>query len=272
LHRDSAAPGFSGEHVDISYTADGANAVAAVRSGAELSAEIADMDVNAAIEGDEFAAENGLDHIVAGDDMARSLEEESEQIEFNRGELDFAIFAADGAGAFVEFDVTENDCFGDRGSRVGRREEAAAENSLNAGGELARIEGLHQVIVGADFQAMDTIDVVTASREHDHGEARPQPDLAERFKPFDFREHYIEDDQGKVAGDGAFQAFGAVMRDVNAKAFRLEIFAEEVAQLDIIVHNENAGKRGVRVFTFVQVHGMRAAAAREPGRACREQF
>ena len=96
------------------------------------------------------------------------------------------------------------------------------------------------------------------------------PDVAERFETFDLGKHYVEDYQGKVAGDGACEAFGAIMRDINTKAFRLEVFAEKFAELDIIVHHENAGKRSVRVFAFVHVHGMRAAIVREPGRACRE--
>lgn len=122
MHGDLAAPGLSGEHVDVSYTADSANAVATVGSGAEFSAQIADVDVNAAVEGNEFAAENGFDHIVARDDVSGSLQEEGEQIEFNRGELDLAVLAADGAGAFVEFDITENDCF-----RSGGAESEAAK-------------------------------------------------------------------------------------------------------------------------------------------------
>ena len=42
---DSAAHGISWQNIDISYIADGTNAVAAVRSGAELFAQIADVHV-----------------------------------------------------------------------------------------------------------------------------------------------------------------------------------------------------------------------------------
>lgn len=228
------------------------------------------MDVDAAVEGDEFAAENGFDHIVARDDVPGSLEEKGEQIEFNGGELDFAIFAADGAGAFVQFDIAENDCFRDGRGRIGRGKNAAPEHRLNAGSQLARIKGLHQVVVGADFQAVDAIHVVAAGGEHNYREAGFLPDLAESFEAFDLGKHDVEDDQGKLAGDGAGQAFCAVIGNVNAEALGLEVLAEEFAELNVIVDNQNAGRRSVRDFAFVYEHGMRAAVGREPGRARRE--
>ena len=38
---------------------------------------------------------------------------------------------------------------------------------MNAGEQFARIEGLGDVVVGAEFQTHDSVDVFTAGREHD---------------------------------------------------------------------------------------------------------
>ncbi|MGC1998990.1 MAG: hypothetical protein WA658_03995, partial [Candidatus Acidiferrales bacterium] len=121
--------------------------------------------------------------------------------------------------------------------------------------------------VGADFEAVDAIDIVAAGSEHDHGEARFLTDLAERFKAFQLGKHYIEDHQGEVAGNGALEAFCAVVRDVDAEAFGLEVLAEKLAKLNVIIDHENAGQRRVRVFALLQVHGMRAAIVKERRRA-----
>ncbi|MFZ0583291.1 MAG: hypothetical protein WAN72_25850 [Candidatus Acidiferrales bacterium] len=225
------------------------------------------MDVNAAVKGYEFAAEDGLDHIVARDDVPGSFEEKGEQIKFDRGEFDLAVFAVHGASPFVQLDIAENDRFRNGGRRIGRGKSATPENRLNAGGEFARIKGLHQVVVGADFEAVDAIDIVAAGSEHDHGEARFLTDLAERFKAFQLGKHYIEDHQGEVAGNGALEAFCAVVRDVDAEAFGLEVLAEKLAKLNVIIDHENAGQRRVRVFALLQVHGMRAAIVKERRRA-----
>ena len=58
---------------------------------------------------------------------------------------------------------------GARGSGVREGSSAAPQDSLNTRGELARIERLHQVVVGADFEAVNAVDVVAAGGEHDHG-------------------------------------------------------------------------------------------------------
>ena len=43
----------------------------------------------------------------------------------------------------------------------------ATENGVDARDELARIEGLRQIVVGAHFEAQDAIDILALGGEHD---------------------------------------------------------------------------------------------------------
>src|SRR4051794_13154668 len=47
----------------------------------------------------------------------------------------------------------------------------AAQKGTDARQKLARVERFSQVVVGADLEAHDLVDVVALSREHENGEA-----------------------------------------------------------------------------------------------------
>ena len=81
-----------------------------------------------------------------------------------------------------------------RARRRGRR--AAPQHRLDARDELARIERLREVVVGADFEPDDAVDVVAFRGEHDDRHvfvAAAQPP-ADR-KPVLARQHEVEDHQ-----------------------------------------------------------------------------
>ena len=50
---------------------------------------------------------------------------------------------------------------------------AATEDGADAGQELPGVEGLGQIVVGADLQADDAIDIVPPGLEHEDGQRRP---------------------------------------------------------------------------------------------------
>jgi hypothetical protein len=54
----------------------------------------------------------------------------------------------------------------------------AAQDAADARQQLARAEGLGQVVVGAHFQADDAVDLVGTRGEHDHRQARFHPQVA----------------------------------------------------------------------------------------------
>ena len=72
----------------------------------------------------------------------------------------------------------------------------AAKHCVNARHELAWIEGFRQIVVGAHFQADDSIDVLAFRRQHDDrhrlaGAAQPAANGQSIFA----RQHQVEDDE-----------------------------------------------------------------------------
>src|SRR6478609_4104323 len=54
----------------------------------------------------------------------------------------------------------------------------AAEDRLHSGDELARREGLRQVVVGADLETDDTVRLLVTRREHEDRHLRLRANLA----------------------------------------------------------------------------------------------
>jgi hypothetical protein len=58
----------------------------------------------------------------------------------------------------------------------------AAEDRLNAQGQLARAERLGHIVVGAELEPGDPVTIVRTGREHECGHVGARPDLArDRF-------------------------------------------------------------------------------------------
>jgi hypothetical protein len=72
-------------------------------------------------------------------------------------------------GHLMAFDVEEQRAGGETGGRLGRGGLRAAQERLRAKHELARVEGLGHVIVGAGLEALHLVDRLPFRREEDHG-------------------------------------------------------------------------------------------------------
>ncbi len=59
-------------------------------------------------------------------------------------------------------------------------------------------------------------------------------------KAVDAGEHYIQHDQQISATGGPLQAAFAIVRSFYDKAFRLQVFADQSAEFNVIVDNQNA--------------------------------
>jgi len=74
----------------------------------------------------------------------------------------------------------------------------ATENRFHTQDKLAWAERLHHIIVRADFESNDAIDLFGSSRKHNDRNAPGVIALAKRstdFQTVDVREHNVEDDQ-----------------------------------------------------------------------------
>jgi hypothetical protein len=79
--------------------------------------------------------------------------------------------------------------------RHGEPRVGATQDGLHAGHQLARVEWLREVVVGADLEAYDAVDVLAACREHEDGGLAPAPDLAGHLHAVAPRQHEVEHDE-----------------------------------------------------------------------------
>src|SRR5204862_1274500 len=115
-----------------------------------------------------------------------------EEIELLRSELDLAAVDLHLATAGIDMDVAMLNRLRLSLLTFGRR---AAQDRLDARDELARVERLRHVVVGADLEADDLVDVLVPRGQHQDRDIRLLTDAAADLDPVDVREHEIEDDQ-----------------------------------------------------------------------------
>ena len=70
----------------------------------------------------------------------------------------------------------------------------APQDRAHAREQLAGVEGLRHVIVGADVEAGDAVRVLAARREHDDGDVVSSADAAAHLEAVDARKHDVEED------------------------------------------------------------------------------
>ena len=158
------------------------------------------------------------------------------------------------AGARIQPDVVQQNR--DRTRRIrGRSSDGSAQHGVNPRGELARIEWFWEIVVGADFQSHNAVDIVTVRGEHDDGDRGLGPDAAQNFKPANTGQHDVEDDQRIGAGNRALQAQRTVVDGLDLEALGFQILPDEFTKLYVIIDDQYAhGGQSVRAIGLGRPH------------------
>ena len=109
----------------------------------------------------------------------------------------------------------------------------------DAGGQLAQAERLGDVVVGAELEADDLVELRVLGGEHDDGHARLGPDDPADLDPGELGEHEVEQDEVRALGPEADERLAPVGRGDDAVALRLERLGERLAQCRLVVHDED---------------------------------
>src|SRR5215211_8814047 len=137
------------------------------RSVAELPTKLADMDVDGPRISRERIAPDPLEQLVAGKDESVVVEQLPEQVEFLRCELNVVAVHLHLAAAGVDEQVAVADLRRLHLAALGR---GAAEDRLHASDQLPWIERLRQVVVRADLEPDDLVDILVTSGQHQDGD------------------------------------------------------------------------------------------------------
>jgi hypothetical protein len=126
----------------------------------------------------------------------------------------------------------------------------AAQDRPEPRHQLSRRAGLGDVVIRSQLQADDPVDVVALGREHENRDAALPADAPERLDAAQARQHDVQD-HDRIASRQRFR--GAAVSIVDSgrlEALLLEILAEHLAQLDVVINQEHSRHRS-RIHYYV---------------------
>ena len=197
-----------------------------------------DVDIKGAVERIGLAIVEGASQIIARDDATGGTDEDFEDVEFERGDFDFAAVAQHLPCAGVEADAID---FEDTRFQS-RLSSGTAEDGLHAGEEFVGAEGLGEIVVGAGVQTGYAVVVFSARGEHDYRNGALAADLMEGFEAIQPGHHDVEQDKIKVAFQDARQTLFAIAREGKWDLMAREILGHESGEFRVIVDQKDGNR------------------------------
>jgi len=122
----------------------------------------------------------------------------------------------------------------------------APQDGADARQQLARLEGLGQVVVGADLQADHAVHGITLGGQHQHRDLRrgagQRADAAADFEAVDVGQHQVEDHQVgqrlRVDDLQRGQAAQAVAAVLELEAVLAQVLADHLGQAGVIFNHQ----------------------------------
>ena len=142
---------------------------------------------------------------------------------------------------------------------VVRRAVVAAQDGAHAGRQLARAEGLGDVVIGAELQPHHLVGLLVAGGEHDDRHARVPAQPTGDLEPVEPRQAEVQDDEIGALGVRPHQRLVAVACGGDGEARPLQVVADELDDLGLVIDDEDACHAGMVVG--------RAAPAARPHRS-----
>ena len=165
------------------------------------------------------------------------VEELPEQVELLRGETNLLVADVDLPLPRVDDEVSVPKLLRLRATALRR---CAAEHALDPCDELARIERLRHVVVGANLEPDDLVDVLVAGREHEDRHVRVLADASAELDPVAVRQVEVENDQGGgLLRDLDERCLGG-RRRAHAVASVLQIGGDERGDRRLVLDDQNA--------------------------------
>src|SRR5262249_52832899 len=167
-----------------------------------------------------------------------ALVQHDEKLELERGELDLVVVDPDAMRRLVDLETAEADDGGFLDLALG-----PTENGLDAEQELSHAEGLGHVVVGAELEADDAIDLLTARGQHhdrDRARRRVATELAADVGARAVGQHEVEDHEVGQALLGRLQTFTGPPRELHLVPCLAQIEIEHIAQIRLVLDDKNA--------------------------------
>lgn len=218
------------------------------------------MDVDRAVERILGAAVDEVEELLAVEDAAGVLGEGVQEVELEAGEAQRGAGEGRSQGAGLEEEVADA-----QGPTAATRvAPGAADDGADAGEQLARGEGLGDVVVGAGLEAEDAVGLLVAGGQHEHGQVGARAQLPAHREAVEVGEHEVEED-GVVGGSQRLlQAGEAVVFAVDGDAVAGEVLRGQLREAEVVLDEEDP-----EVVETGVVHG---GAGEYDRAACEEVF
>ncbi len=115
----------------------------------------------------------------------------------------------------------------------------AAEDGLDAGHHLARIERFGQVVVSAQLEADDAVDVLAPGREHEDRSLAPTAHLARDLGAIHLGHHEVEHDEVRVDALVLYEGLLAISRLDHGVAGLLEVQPHQLDDVAFVIDDED---------------------------------
>jgi hypothetical protein len=123
--------------------------------------------------------------------------------------------------------------------RGARRLRSASQHRANASDQLARAERLRDVIVGADFEADDPVDLLAEGGEHDDRNVRARAQRSANLEAALMGEHEIEHDEVEPPALERAPRFLPIGNSRGAESVFFQVVAQQAADFTIVVDDED---------------------------------
>ena len=234
---------FAAGDQHVAGAADAADLRQAVLAETELATQVADVRIDAAIIGREPASEHALGQRLARLHLADRAHQHFEQPQLRAGEPHRLAGQRDFERRRIE--PQRPDAHRMR-RRVGIARRETPQHGAHARDQLARIERLRQVVVGAQLETDDAIDVGAVRGEHDHRHRQAVAQPAQHLEAAERGQHHVEDHQVermRLLGE-PLERLGAVAHQRHLEALAGQVLGEHLAELAVVVDDQQGGRQG----------------------------
>ena len=186
-----------------------------------------------------------------------------QQLELALGQLEVAPGAHRGAGARIEAQVAD-----ERDLLVAGR--AAAQERLQARGDLLHRERLDDVVVGAGLEAAHAVVDLVAGREDADGDVLAAVAQAgEHLEAVEVGHVQVEQDDGRVDAADRLERRPAAGRGDDGEALQLEAGGDRAADARVVVHKQDDRPGRRRLTHAGRPRSRRATESLLSARRCR---
>ena len=160
-----------------------------------------------------------------------------EQVKLEAGQLDGGVGNSDDAAFHVHAEAAR--ARNDRGW-FGVVVLCAAQNGLDARHQFADTERLDDVIVRAEFEADDAVNLLAARRNHDDRHVAGLAEFAAHVEAVHFGDHQVEQDQVGLEFPREAQGRAPIRGDLHIVQRLAEVVCQQIGDRGLVIHDEDA--------------------------------